>query len=639
MFGALRRRFGGSANERPVAPAADAPTGDGAQARPPPPPRRRRREKKIIFAMVGLPARGKSFLSTKIVHFLSWRGTSTRIFNAGSTRRAALGTAKSGRAEFFAQESNKATRMPPQSVREDDGDGLEEGSVLRPSFGDDSQPLTQRDKIAMSTLKAALQWLDTGGGDVAIFDATNTTKSRRSMIWATMMREHGGCGGGKCGNDRAEYELIFIESICNDRAVLDANLLQKVRHSPDFAAMPAAAALADLRLRIEKYEEVYEPLRDAEGFAYIKVIDLASKVECFRVFGQVPLLVTQLLMCCHTGARPVYLARAGHFEQAEGLEPLRRRAITTLIQQLDGASDDIRAAADDQAAATAAAAAIAAAAAGAVAGPYADLDRASFMGPYAEFDRKLSGDANGDVAAAAAAAAAATAAAAAAAASGVGGGGGGGGGDALADRRAMNLTQCDVFMPGSATSAAGLSQPGIEFSQRLLAFLEAQAHGAGAVVPITSTLPRASQTTAMLPADADEWSALAPLDTGICHGMKVEEVQKDLPQEYAAWERDPFRYRFPGGESLVDLNRRLSDLVLEVERLREPVLVVTHMAPVQSLVAYFLGTDMRKAQLLKVPRHSVIKMVPSNYGWQMTLIAEDELPFPVGKEGATPDWM
>jgi broad specificity phosphatase PhoE len=561
--------------------------------------------------MVGLPARGKSFLSTKIVRFLSWRGTNTRIFNAGSTRRATLGTAKSGRAEFFAHESNKATRIP-ESVREDDGEPEEGGA--RPSFGDDSLPLSQRDKIAMSTLKAALQWLDTGGGEVAIFDATNTTKSRRSMIWATLMREHGSsCDGGKCGNDRAEYELIFIESICNDGAVLDANLRQKVHHSPDFAAMPAAAALADLRLRIEKYEEVYEPLADAEGFAYIKVIDLASKVECFRVFGKVPLLVTQLLMCCHTGARPVYLARAGHFEQAEGLEPLRRRAITTLIQQLDGTSDDIRAAADDQAAATAAAAAIAAAAAGAAAGPYADLDR------------KLSGDAGGDVAAAAAPAAAAT--------SGVGGGGG------LADRRAMNLTQCDVFMPGSATSAAALTQPGIEFSQRLLAFLEAQAHGAGAVVPITSTLPRASQTTAMLPADADEWSALAPLDTGICHGMKVEEVQKDLPQEYAAWERDPFRYRFPGGESLVDLNRRLSDLVLEVERLREPVLVVTHMAPVQSLVAYFLGTDMRKAQLLKVPRHSVIKMVPSNYGWQMTLIEEDELPFPVGKEGVTPDWM
>ena len=402
-----------------------------------------------------------------------------------------------------------------------------------------------------------------------------------------------------------------------------------------------------------------------------QVIDLAAKVECFRTFGKIPLLVTQLLMCVHTVKRPVYLTRAGHFDQAEGLEPLRRRALTTLAQINRGGSfgglGSVGDSADGAAGALLANAAAAAAAAdGADSGDEGSVGfrRDSTAGPYA-----------------------------AAAEIDVGGGGSGSGEDFSVDQgavgerhRVVNLSNAEVFMPAAATSAAELSDWGLEFSKRMAAFLEAQTHGAAAVVPLTSTLPRAVQTAAVLPTAPDEWSALVPLDTGICHGMKVKrvraelrvsichrrhsrpcphaliqpvstrfsclvltslpvfvdllarlsaclsqaaEVRESLPREYAEWQRDPFRYRFPGGESLVDVNRRLSELVLEVERLREPVLVVTHMAPVQSLVAYFLGTDMREAQSLKVPRHSLVKLLPSNYGWQMSVITEDELPPPI----------
>ena len=37
--------------------------------------------------MVGLPARGKSFISKKIERFLSWRGDEVQIFNVGERRR------------------------------------------------------------------------------------------------------------------------------------------------------------------------------------------------------------------------------------------------------------------------------------------------------------------------------------------------------------------------------------------------------------------------------------------------------------------------------------------------------------------------------------------------------------------------
>ena len=52
----------------------------------------------------------------------------------------------------------------------------------------------------------------------------------------------------------------------------------QVQHSPDFATMSEADALADLQLRIEHYEKIYDTVREEEG-AYIKMFDLRAKAR------------------------------------------------------------------------------------------------------------------------------------------------------------------------------------------------------------------------------------------------------------------------------------------------------------------------------------------------------------------------
>ncbi len=42
---------------------------------------------KLIFIMVGLPGRGKSYISRKLTAFLCWRGYKAQIFNVGRYRR------------------------------------------------------------------------------------------------------------------------------------------------------------------------------------------------------------------------------------------------------------------------------------------------------------------------------------------------------------------------------------------------------------------------------------------------------------------------------------------------------------------------------------------------------------------------
>ncbi len=46
---------------------------------------------KIIIAMVGLPARGKSYIARKLARYLHWAGLKAKVFNIGIYRRAHVG--------------------------------------------------------------------------------------------------------------------------------------------------------------------------------------------------------------------------------------------------------------------------------------------------------------------------------------------------------------------------------------------------------------------------------------------------------------------------------------------------------------------------------------------------------------------
>ena len=64
-------------------------------------------EEKLAVVMVGLPARGKTFVARKLQRYLSWLGYRTRWVNVGDYRRA-RGVAKQP-ASYFAPD-NQATR-------------------------------------------------------------------------------------------------------------------------------------------------------------------------------------------------------------------------------------------------------------------------------------------------------------------------------------------------------------------------------------------------------------------------------------------------------------------------------------------------------------------------------------------------
>lgn len=218
-------------------------------------------DQKLALVMVGLPARGKSYIARKLARYLRWRGIETRVCNVGMYRRELVGAQVSH--DFF--DPNNA-------------DGLAE-----------------RMRVARLALEDMLRWLDLGG-QIGILDATNSTRARRDWIKKTCA-ERG-------------VRVVFVETIGNDPAVIDRNVRETKLHSPDYVGIEPDAAVRDFVARIAHYERAYQKVEDDEGM-YVKVIDEGKKVIVHEIDGNILSRVVFFLMNLRTKRRPLWLVRHG----------------------------------------------------------------------------------------------------------------------------------------------------------------------------------------------------------------------------------------------------------------------------------------------------------------------------------------
>jgi broad specificity phosphatase PhoE len=215
--------------------------------------------------MVGLPARGKTFIARKVARYLSWSGHTTRVFNVGAYRRERLGSLHPH--SFFDPDNKESDRA--------------------------------RTEVAHAALSDLLAWLAKPESQVGIYDATNSTRERRDRV----RRE--------C--EKAGHQVVFIESVCDDPAIIDANVRQTKLFSPDYVGVPADEAVRDFRLRIEHYARVYEPLGDSEG-SFIKIVDVGRTVIAHLIEGYLPARLVFFLLNVHIEPRSIWLTRHGESE-------------------------------------------------------------------------------------------------------------------------------------------------------------------------------------------------------------------------------------------------------------------------------------------------------------------------------------
>jgi probable phosphoglycerate mutase len=83
---------------------------------------------------------------------------------------------------------------------------------------------------------------------------------------------------------------------------------------------------------------------------------------------------------------------------------------------------------------------------------------------------------------------------------------------------------------------------------------------------------------------------------GHWEGLKRSEVEANYPDEFAAWENDPYTFAPQGGESGLAVTARALPALLEVVRAcaGKSVLIVSHKATIRLLISSLLGFDSRR---------------------------------------------
>ncbi|GJJ73120.1 hypothetical protein EMPS_05478 [Entomortierella parvispora] len=226
---------------------------------------------KLVVIMVGLPARGKSFIVKKLQRYLTWLQYDTKVFNVGNRRRTAS--------------------------RGDNNNGGNHSHAFFDPKNNTAKVL--RDSLALESLEELIAWLKRGGR-VGIHDATNSSRERRKLLLNRLKLE-------------PNCRVLFIESICTDPLVLAQNMTMKLM-SPDYKGMNETRAREDFRRRLENYERAYQPLEEEDEedeIQYCKLINVGKKVIAYNTQGYLAGQCIFYLMNFNLSSRCIWLTRHG----------------------------------------------------------------------------------------------------------------------------------------------------------------------------------------------------------------------------------------------------------------------------------------------------------------------------------------
>ncbi|KAM6929563.1 6-phosphofructo-2-kinase/fructose-2,6-bisphosphatase 2-like isoform 2-T2 [Lycodopsis pacificus] len=228
-----------------------------------------------VIVMIGLPARGKTYMSKKLTRYLNWIGVPTKVFNLGVYRREAVQSYKSY--DFFRHDNKEAMQI--------------------------------RKQCALVALEDVKTYLNEEGGQIAVFDATNTTRERRELILSFAQDN--------------SYKVFFVESLCDDPDVIATNILDVKVSSPDYPERDRESVMEDFLKRIECYKVTYKPLDPDEhdkNLSFIQVINVGRRFLVNKVQDYIQSKIVYYLMNIHVHSHSIYLCRHGEsHHNVEGL--------------------------------------------------------------------------------------------------------------------------------------------------------------------------------------------------------------------------------------------------------------------------------------------------------------------------------
>ncbi|GAB7353420.1 hypothetical protein MBLNU459_g3891t1 [Dothideomycetes sp. NU459] len=145
----------------------------------------------------------------------------------------------------------------------------------------------------------------------------------------------------------------------------------------------------------------------------------------------------------------------------------------------------------------------------------------------------------------------------------------------------------------------------------------------------TSMLKRSIQTAQFFDDeeyDSKQMRMLDELNAGVMEGLTYASIASEHPAEYELRKRDKLHYRYPGpgGEGYLDIINRLRPVIVELERMTDHVLLVGHRSVARVLLAYFRGLKREEVADLDVPIGLLYCLEPKPYGVEFKVYQWDK---------------
>ena len=199
--------------------------------------------------------------------------------------------------------------------------------------------------------------------------------------------------------------------------------------------------------------------------------------------------------------------------------------------------------------------------------------------------------------------------------------------------------QSEYNAVGRIGGDSGLSAHGLAYAHKLAEFVEEKiCHDdeTGRARPArlwTSTMRRTKETAQFIkqsklairddddPTLEHEWVQMRPrawhhldeLFAGACDGMTYEEIEVQFPEEFERRSKDKLAYRYPRGESYLDVIARLEPIVIEMERHREPLLIVGHQGILRIIYGFYMGLSRAETPYVSIPLNVVVQLAPTPF--------------------------
>ncbi|KAF7525778.1 hypothetical protein G7054_g10960 [Neopestalotiopsis clavispora] len=490
---------------------------------------------KLVIIMVGLPARGKSYITKKIKRYLSWQQHNTRIFNVGNRRRIAVDVhspvqqkhdpmdAHAQVAQILLNGKEAKTEPPPQekTSREPSNWSLDDpknaGRVDQSAnFFDPKNPQGSkiREQLAIDTLDELLDYLLTGGGSVGILDATNSTIERRQRLFNHIKSKEPQLG------------ILFIESVCQNPDILEANMRLKLS-GPDYRDKDPVKSLQDFKARVKQYESAYVPLGDYEeehGMQYIKMIDVGKKLTHFGLEGFLSGGIAHYLSSFNLAPRQIWITRHG-------------QSVDNQLGKIGGNSE---------------------------------LTERGHLYAHALYKFVTHQRQQWLV-------------------------------------EAKNKLAKSTFPPLPGDRSPPYPEMNRELEEKNTCVW-------------TSMLKRSIQTAEYFEADDDydtkAFEMLNELNAGKFEGLTYEDIARSHSDEYHRRKSDKLHYVYPGvgGEGYLQIISKLRDMVREIERIKDHLVIIGHRSVCRVLMAYFMDLTRDDIADLDVPLGMLYAIEPKPYG-------------------------